>query len=82
MDLVAHCGGSTGDKYIHTLDAGVDVTTFNRLACCRQVMKLLEKQRNGSKVRKRYDQARTPYKRVLAAQALFIRQNIATRRRG
>jgi len=32
------------------------------------VMKLVEKQRDGSKVRKRYDEAHTPYKRVLAAQ--------------
>ena len=32
------------------------------------VMKLVEKQQNGSKVRKRYDEARTPYKRVLASQ--------------
>jgi hypothetical protein len=29
------------------------------------VMKLVEKTRVGSKVKKRYDQARTPYQRVL-----------------
>ena len=32
------------------------------------VMKLVEKRRDGSKVRKRYDEAHTPYKRVLASQ--------------
>jgi hypothetical protein len=31
------------------------------------VRKLLEKKREGSKVRKRYDVARTPYQRVLAS---------------
>jgi len=33
------------------------------------VMKLVEKRRDGSKVRKRYDEAHTPYKRVLAGVA-------------
>ncbi|MFQ6001589.1 MAG: hypothetical protein ACE5LG_07960 [Anaerolineae bacterium] len=28
-------------------------------------MKLIEKQRHGAKVRKKYDQAKTPYQRVL-----------------
>jgi len=32
------------------------------------VMKLIEKTRQGSKVRKKYDQARTPYQRVLESQ--------------
>lgn len=34
------------------------------------VLKLVDKQRLGSKVRKRYDQAQTPYQRVLAAPAV------------
>jgi len=34
------------------------------------VMKLVEKQRDGSNVRKRHDEAHTPYKRVLAPQEL------------
>ena len=33
-------------------------------------MKLIEKTRNGSKVRKKYDKAKTPYQRVLDADAL------------
>lgn len=34
------------------------------------VMKLVEKTRNGSKVRKKYDRARTPYRRVLQSRVL------------
>jgi hypothetical protein len=30
-------------------------------------MKMVEKRREGSKVKKKYDQARTPYERVLAS---------------
>jgi hypothetical protein len=47
-------------------------------------MKLIEKTRNGSKVRKTYDKARTPYRRVLDADAVSdeakeeLRQTYAT----
>src|SRR5689334_20284593 len=34
------------------------------------VMKLMEKQRLGSRVKKKYDRARTPYERVLASSAV------------
>jgi hypothetical protein len=34
------------------------------------VMKLIEKTRTGSKVRKRYDRAKTPYRRVLQSRAV------------
>jgi len=43
-------------------------TSFNRPACCRQVMKLIEKTRIGSKVKKKYDRARTPFQRVLESE--------------
>ena len=43
----------------------------------RPVRKLLSKQRIGSKVRKRYDAAQTPYQRVLAAGALTLEQRQA-----
>jgi hypothetical protein len=32
---------------------------------CQPVMVLVEKQRDGAKVTKRYDQAKTPYQRIL-----------------
>lgn len=42
-------------------------------------MKLLDKQRQGSKVRKRYDQARTPFRRVLDSPE--VPENLKTRLR-
>jgi len=38
------------------------------------VMKLMEKRRIGSRVRKRYDQAKTPYRRLL--ESPFISQQV------
>ena len=40
-------------------------TSSDRTACCRQVMKLVNQTRIGSKVKKRYDRARTPHQRAL-----------------
>ena len=48
-----------------TILFGCTRTSSNRPACCRQVMKLVEKMRIGSKVKKRYDRARTPLQQVL-----------------
>jgi len=38
------------------------------------MMRLVSKQRNGSKVTKRYDQAKTPYQRLLACDGLLSQQ--------
>jgi hypothetical protein len=38
--------------------------------CCQPVLKLVEKVRDGARVTKRYDTARTPYRRLLATQTL------------
>ncbi len=51
-----------------TITCGCTRTSSNRPACCRQVMKLKEKTRIGSKVKKRYDRARTPLQRVLQSE--------------
>ncbi|MBC7221096.1 hypothetical protein H5T55_06500 [Candidatus Bipolaricaulota bacterium] len=72
LDLVAHCGETTAREYLDTLNA-VDVATLwcepvavvNRSQ--EAVRKLIAKERVGSKVRRRYDRAQTPYRRVLAA---------------
>jgi len=56
-------------------DRYVGTTAFRKLAAlyrvlrlyvnfCQPVMKLMAKERVGSKVKKRYDTARTPYQRV------------------
>ena len=37
-------------------------------------MKLIEKQRNGARVKKRYDRAQTPYQRVIASAYLTKRK--------
>ncbi len=44
---------------------------------CRPVRKLVSKERDGARVRKRYDTARTPYQRLLAAKTLTAEQRAA-----